>query len=47
MVEKSVGAMEEVRRWAEGTDGDEWEGFFMSVDMLDKGEEGEDEGGDE
>lgn len=47
VVEKSVGAMEEVRRWAEGEDGDEWEGFFMSVDMLDKGEEGEDEGGDE
>jgi hypothetical protein len=47
VVEKSVVAMEEVRAWAEGLDGDEWEGFFLSVDMLDKGEEGEDEGGDD
>jgi len=34
--------MEEVLKWAEGSDGDEWEGFFLSVDMLTK-EEVEDE----
>lgn len=42
VVEKTVRGMEEVSRWVEGGDGDEWEGFFLSVDMLTK-EEGEDE----
>jgi hypothetical protein len=43
VVEKTTNGMEEVAKWAEGEDGDEWEGFFLSVDMLDKGD-GEDEG---
>ena len=42
VVEKTVGGMEQVRQWAEGEDGDEWEGFFLGVDMLEK-IEGEDE----
>lgn len=42
VVEKTVNGMTEVLRWAEGSDGDEWEGFFLSVDMLTK-EEVEDE----
>jgi hypothetical protein len=42
LVEKTVGGMTEVMKWAEGSDGDEWEGFFLGVDMLTK-EEVEDE----
>jgi hypothetical protein len=42
VVEKTVRGMEEVLKWAEGSDGDEWEGFFLGVDMLSK-EDGEEE----
>ena len=42
VVEKTVNGMTEVLKWAEGSDGDEWEGFFLGVDMLTK-EEVEDE----
>lgn len=42
-MEKTVRGMEQVARWAEGEDGDEWEAFFLGVDMLEK-VEGEDEG---
>jgi hypothetical protein len=45
VVEKSVRAMEEVMIWADEGNGDQdaWEGFFISVDMLEKSEEDEDE----
>jgi hypothetical protein len=42
VVEKTIRGMEEILKWAEGSDGDEWEGFFLGVDMLTK-EEVEDE----
>lgn len=43
VVDKSVQAMKAVSHWIDGAadDGDTWEGFFISVDMLDKGEEGD------
>jgi hypothetical protein len=38
VVEKTVNGMTEVLKWAEGNDGDEWEGVFLGVDMLTKEE---------
>lgn len=43
VVEKTVGGMSEVLKWAEGSDGDEWEEFFLGVDMLTKEEVEEEE----
>lgn len=44
VVAKSVQAMRAVLEWVggpKGDDGDTWEGFFIPVDMLDKGEDGD------
>ena len=41
VVEKSIKAMEAVTQWVDSGsgDGDTWEGFFISVDMLSRDEE--------
>lgn len=53
VVESAVKAMEDVAAWvgadaADGDgDGDDWVGFFMSVDMLHREDEGDEEASEE